>query len=177
VVADRRLAHGVLAVTGSMLSHSVAYGLLSTGVGFTGHGATDTVFATLMSLLFTLVGVVVVRAAVGNGSVVTITVGRLALLQAGLFAAQEMVESIGSGDSLAHALTATPVLVGFLIQPLVALALLMLVRHAERLGAGIAARPAPNPPTGPAQLWRPISSAVPLRVDSGNQFGSRAPPR
>ncbi len=177
MIADRRLAHGVLAITGSMLSHAVAYGLLATGVGFTGHGATDTVFATVMSLLFALVGVAIVRAAVGSGSVVTITVGPLAILQAGLFIAQEVFEGIGSGESLTHALTATPVLVGILVQPLVALALLVLVRHAERLGAGIAARTAPKPATGHAELWRPISSPVPLRVDNGRRFGSRAPPR
>jgi hypothetical protein len=177
MVADRRLAHGVLAIAGSMLSHAVAYGLLSTGVGLTGHGATDTVFATVMSLLFALVGVAIVRAAAGNGSVVTITVGRLALLQAGLFTAQEVFEGIGSGASLAHAMTATPVLVGLLVQPLVALVLLTLVRRAERVGAGIVARTASNPPSGPAQLWHAIPFLVPMRVDNGNPCGSRAPPR
>ncbi len=177
MTADRRLAHGVLAITGSMLSHALAYGLLSTGVGFTGHAATDTVFAMILSLSFAVVGVVVIRAAVGNGSIVTLTVGRLALLQAGLFLAQELFEGVGSGASVAHAFTTAPVLVGLVAQPLVALALLTIVRHAERLGAGIATRPGPDRAEGPVRLWRMIPSAVPCRVDRGRRFGSRAPPR
>jgi hypothetical protein len=130
-----------------------------------------------MSLLFAVVGVVIVRAAVSNGSVVTITVGRLALLQAALFVAQELVEAIGSGATAAASLTATPVLVGLAIQPLVALLLLTLVRHAERLGAGLAAHRPPVRPAGPDLLWRTIPSRMPMLLECGAVRGSRAPPR
>lgn len=174
---ESRLANGVLATTGATICHAIAYGLLSVGVGFTGHAATDAIFTLLLSLVFAVFGMVVVRAAVSRGSLVTIGVVQLALLQAAMFVAQELVEGIGSGAGLAATLTALPVLVGVALQPIVAFVLLFLVRRAERLGEGLATRVAAVPPTGAGWLWNPVPSLVPCRIDARHLLGSRAPPR
>ena len=176
--ARLRLAHLLLAAAGALGAHVLGYFLAdvyqsaaidaSNGHAYLSGAAHWVGISGALALVW-----LAVRGgrAVGVGSV--LRVRTLLSLQVLLYGAQESLERLAAGHSLVELLTEPAVLLGLAFQPLLALALVALVRLGARLVEAVLAAPRPRRDTVALISRAPLVGPAPLLLPA---LSRRGPP-
>lgn len=168
-----------LAALGALLIHQLAY-LIATpfsalpAVGDHGHLSTQWALVTPAAVVAASFFVLRQVRSLHLGR--TVNRNHLALASASMFLGQELVETLLGGENAIGALTHPAALIGFLLAPLVAIAISHLLSEASELVARLFHAPAPLEHPRSLVMPRPVADAAPSLCDlTGTP--SRGPPR